>query len=57
VDDSILDAFDSPTQTPIWPTSVANNFFELVYIVWKTLCHLLHPALLGIYCVIEKGKL
>ncbi len=33
MDDSILDALDSPAQTPIWPIGVANNFFELVYMV------------------------
>jgi len=51
VDDSILDALDSPTQTPPWPIGVTSTFFELVYMVWRTWCHLLHLALLGTKCV------
>jgi hypothetical protein len=45
------DALDSPTQTPPWPIGVASKFFELVYMVWRTWCHLLHLALLGTKCV------
>lgn len=51
VDDSILDALDSPTQAPAWPAGVAGKFFELAYMVLRTWCHLLHPVLLGTKCL------
>jgi hypothetical protein len=51
VDDSILDALDSPTQAPAWPTGVAGKVFELAYIVSRIWCHLLHPVLLGTKCL------
>jgi hypothetical protein len=50
VDDSILDALDSPIQAPIWHVGVVNIFFELIYMVWRTWCHLLHLVLLQNIC-------